>query len=55
MNNTKGPVVFKEEVRKDINSPRPRKTTADVEILTEMLQAVDEIGIGEITELCNKI
>ena len=55
MDNTDGPVILKEEVRKAINSLRPGKAPGDDEISTEMLQALDEIGIDKITDLCNKI
>lgn len=55
MNNTEGPVILKEEVRNSINSLKPGKAPGDDEISTEMLQALDEIGIDKITELCNKI
>ena len=55
MNITEGLVILKEEVRKAINSLPPGKAPGDDEISTEMLQALDEIGIVKITELCNKI
>ena len=55
MNNIEGPVILREEVRKTINSLRPGKAPGDDEISTEMLQALDEIGIDKITVLCNKI
>ena len=55
MDNTDGPVILKEEVRKAINSLRPGKAPGDDEISTEMLQGLDEIGIDKITDLCNKI
>ena len=55
MNNTDGPVILKEEVRKVKNSLRPNKAFGDDEISIEMLQALDAIGIHKITELRNKI
>ena len=55
MDNNDGPVILKEEVRKAIQSLRPGKAPGDDEITAEMLQALDDIGLDKITELCNKI
>ena len=45
MDNEEGPIILKEEVRKAINSLRPGKAPGDDAISTEMLQALDEIGL----------
>ena len=45
MDNTEGPIIVKEEVRKAINSLRPGKVPGDDAFSTEMLQALDEIGL----------
>ena len=55
MENLNGPIILKEEVKKAIDTLRPGKAPGEDEITTEMLQALDEIGIDKITELCNKI
>ena len=55
MENLNGPIILTEEVKKAIDSLRPGKAPGEDEITTEMLQALDEIGIDKITELCNKI
>ena len=51
MDNAEGHIILKEEVRKAINSLRPGKAPGDDAISTEMLQALDEIGLEKITEL----
>ena len=48
-------MILKEEVKRAIDTLRPVKAPGEDEITTEMLQALDEIGIDKITELCNEI
>ena len=51
MDYSKGPIIFKDEVRKYINSFWPGKTPGDDAISPEILQALDEIGLDKITEI----
>ena len=55
MHNLNGRIILKEEVKKAIDTLRPGKAPGEDNITTEMLQALVEIGIDKITELCNKI
>ena len=45
MDNTEGPIILKEEVRKALDSLGPGKAPGDDAISTEMLQTLDEIGL----------
>ena len=55
LDNLNGPIILKQEVKKAIDTLRPGKSPGEDEMTTEILQALDEIGIDKITELYNKI
>ena len=53
--NTEGPEILREEVENTITSMKTGKATGPDTISTEMIQALEDVGIDAITKMLNTV